>query len=230
MLAAHQAVDHQPRSGVCAKKKARDRLMRLAGQHPDWALGFEDETWWSRVAHPRLHAWAPAPPPLRLVEQTIAKTDPDPQALACYGLLRRWSSAPGSSQEEVWLRFVEGRPVSAITIAFLAWSCRKLTDQGQQALLLLWDNASWHRSRAVRSWIRAHNHQVKQEQIGVRIVVCPLPIKSPWLNPLEPHWVHGQRGVVEADGILPAWELADRVCAYFHGAHEPHLVIPEKVA
>jgi hypothetical protein len=68
------------------------------------------------------------------------------------------------------------------------------------------------------------------EQTGVHIVVCPLPIKSPWLNPLEPHWVHGKRGVVEADGILPAWELADRVCAYFQCAHEPHLTIPEKVA
>jgi hypothetical protein len=90
--------------------------------------------------------------------------------------------------------------------------------------------ASWHRSQAVRTWIRAHHHQAKREQTGVRIVVCPLLVNSPWLNPLEPHWVHGTRGVVEADGILPAWELAERVCAYFQWAHEPHLVIPEKVA
>jgi hypothetical protein len=127
-LAACQAVDHQPRSGVYAKKKARDRLIRLAGHHPDWALGFEDETWWSRVVHPQLHVWAPTPQPLRLVEQTLAKTDPDPNALACYGLLLRWLSAPGVPEEAVWLRFVEGRPVSAITTAFLAWSCRKLTE------------------------------------------------------------------------------------------------------
>jgi len=26
--------------------------------HPDWALGFQDETWWSRFAQPRLHAWS----------------------------------------------------------------------------------------------------------------------------------------------------------------------------
>ena len=223
-------MDHQPRPGVCAKKKARDRLIRLAGHHPDWALGFEDETWWSRVAHPQLHAWAPAHQPLRLVEQTIAPADPDPKALACYGLLLRWHAAPGIPQEEVWLRFVAGRPVSAITTAFLAWSCHQLTDQGKRALLLIWDNASWHRSQAVRTWIRAHNHQVKREQTGVRIVVCPLPVKSPWLNPLEPHWVHGKRGVVEAAGVLPAWELAERVCAYFQCAHESHLAIPEKVA
>jgi hypothetical protein len=204
--------------------------MRLAGHHPDGALGFEDETWWSRVARPHLHAWAPTTHPLRLVEQTIAKADPDPKALACYGLLLRWTSAPDVPQEEVWLRFVEGRPVSAITTAFLAWSCGRLAAQGKGALLLIWDNASWPRSQAVRTWIRAHNHQVQREQTGVRMVVCPLPIKSPWLNPLEPHWVHGTRGVVEADGILPAWELAQRVCDDVQCAHQPYLVIPEKVA
>jgi hypothetical protein len=79
-------------------------------------------------------------------------------------------------------------------------SCRKLTDHGKRALLLIWDNASWHRSQAARTWIRAHNHQVKREKTGVRIVVCPLPIKSPWLNLLEAYWVHGKHGVVEADG------------------------------
>jgi hypothetical protein len=50
-------------------KKARDRLMRLALRHPDWALGFEDEPWWSRLAQPQLHAWTTGAHPLRLVEQ-----------------------------------------------------------------------------------------------------------------------------------------------------------------
>jgi hypothetical protein len=35
------------------KKAARDRLIRLAEQHEDWLLGFEDEVWWSRLAQPR---------------------------------------------------------------------------------------------------------------------------------------------------------------------------------
>jgi hypothetical protein len=204
--------------------------MRLASTHPEWALGFEDETWWSRVAHPALHAWTTGPQPLRLMEQTLPTAEPAPKALACYGLLVRWPTPHGTPHEAVWLRFVDGRPVSAVTTAFLAWSCTMLEQQGKTALLLVWDNASWHRSQAVRGWIRAHNHHVKQGSRGVRIVVCPLPTKSPWLNPLEPHWIHGKRAVVEADGILAAWELAERVCAYFHSAHEPHLVITEEVA
>src|SRR5215472_12401591 len=34
--------------------------MRLATCHPTWALGFEDEVWWSRLARPALHSWAVA--------------------------------------------------------------------------------------------------------------------------------------------------------------------------
>src|SRR3972149_6869542 len=104
----------------------------------------------------------------------------------------------------MWLRFVEGRPVSGVTTAFLECSCGKLEGVGKRALLLVWDNASWHISRAVRGpaccgagrWIGEHNRQVKREGKGVRITQCLLPIKSPWLNRMEPRWVHGKRGVV----------------------------------
>jgi hypothetical protein len=98
----------------------------LAAQHSDWTLGFADEVWWSRLAQPHLHAWAAAHHPLRLVEQTVAPTDPDPKALACYGLLLRRAG----QEEAVWLRFVAGRPVSAITTQFLDWYGAKLEGLG----------------------------------------------------------------------------------------------------
>jgi len=217
-------VDYQPRPGVSAKKRQRDRLIHLTEQQPDWALGFLDETWWSRLARPALHAWADAVQPLRLVEQTVAKDDPDPKALAGYGLLvRRPQQA-----EQVWLRFVDGRPVSAVTIQFLAWCCTKWEALGVRVWGLIWDNASWHVSKAVRAWIRTHNQRVKQQGHGVRILSCYLPVKSPWLNPIEPQWVHGKRAIVEPDRLLSAHELADRACAYFGCPHEDHL-IQEKV-
>lgn len=193
-------------------------------------MGFEDETWWSRLARPALHAWAEDGHPLHLVEQSVAKEDPDPKALACYGLLVRFAQSSRPPQEQVWLRFVDGRPVSSMTRVFLAWSCAKLEALSKRALLLVWDNASWHVSREVRAWLCEHNRRVKAEGKGVRIVSCHLPIKSPWLNPIEPRWVHGKRKVAEADGLLTAQQLAERVCAYFHYPHEDHLSIPEKVA
>ena len=132
--------------------------------------------------------------------------------------------------DQMWLRFVTGRPVSAVTIDFLAWCSAQLATQGFTALLLIWDNASWHRSHAVRHWIRQHNQRVKQGAEGVRIVVCPLPSKSPWLNPIEPKWVHGKRAVSEPDHLLSAAELEARVYAYYKCEREAHLVMPKKVA
>jgi transposase len=105
--------------------------------------------------------------------------------------------------------------VSAVTIEFLAWCSAQLAAQGVTALLLIWDNASWHRSQAVRHWGRQHNQQVKRGAIGVRFVVCPLPSKSPWLNPMEPKWIHGKRAVSEPDRRLCADELEARVYAYY---------------
>jgi hypothetical protein len=219
-------MDHLSRSGVYPKKGARDRLIRLLASHPSWALGFQDETWWSRTARPSLHAWSPDDLPLRLIEQTVAKDDPDPKALAAYGLLVRTTDAP----EEVWLRFVDGRPLSVVTIPFLTWCCAKLEAQGKTALLLVWDNAPWHLSHAVQDWIHAHNRQVKHERTGVRIVSCLLPIKSPWLNPIEPRWIHTQRKIVEPARLLTAGELEDRVCAALACSHEDHLTTSANVA
>ena len=223
-------MDHQPRSGVCPEKRARDRLIRLVATHPTWALGFEDEVWWSRLAQPALHSWAEPDQPLRLVEQTVAKDDPDPKALACYGLLLRADPSSEGAADQMWLRFVDGRPVSPVTIDYLDWCCRKLQADGMEALLLIWDNAPWHVSHQVRDWIRDHNRQVKRQGRGVRIIACYLPSKSPWLNAIEAKWVHGKRRVSEADRLLTIRELADRVCDAYGCPHEPHLAIPEKVA
>jgi hypothetical protein len=79
-------------------------------------------------------------------------------------------------------------------------------------------------------WIREHNQQVKRADKGVRLLVCYLPSKSPWLNPIEPKWMHGKRAIVEPTRLLSGDELADRVCAHFGCTHVPHLKTPEKVS
>ncbi len=186
-------------------------------------MGFEDETWFSRFERPSLHSWADEGRPLRLVEKEAKKDDPESKALACYGMYL-------PEMEQTWLRFVDGRPVSSITTQFLGWCCEKLAAAGKEALLLIWDNASWHKSREVRNWIAAHNCQVKDEGHGVRIVPCLLPTKSPWLNAIEPKWTHSKRKVTEPERLLGAYELAERVCGVFDCIHEPHLSIPQEVA
>lgn len=181
-------------------------MIRLSERHPDWVLGFGDEVWWSRFAQPCLHSWT-EDQPLRLQELVKEKTDTEAKALACYGLLRR-------DTNEILLRFVTGRPVSSVTIAFLQWLIERLREEGKKALLLVWDNASWHISKQVRNWLKEHNCQARRTG-DVRIVVCQLPTKSPWLNPIEPHWVHGKRAIVEPDRVLSKQEVMQRVSDYY---------------
>jgi transposase len=173
-------------------------------------LGFQDETWWSRLARPDLRIWAGGEP-ARLHQLEADADDPDPKALACHGLLR-------GDTGQVMLRFVEGRPISQVTEDFLAWACERLAAEGKRALLLVWDNASWHVSQRVRSWIKAHHRRVTSEG-GVRIVACYLPIKASWLNRIEPYWAHGKRAIIEPDRKLTAAEVIDRVHKHFGCEH-----------
>ena len=169
-------------------------------------LGFADEVWWSRFAQPHLHTWTTGGP-LRLVTQDRLPGDPDPAALACFGLLR-------TDTRQMLLRFVAGRPISTSTIAFLEWLLEELRRAGKKALLLVWDNAPWHCSRAVRTWLRTYNRTARKSG-DIRLLICHLPIRSPWLNPIEPRWVHGKRAIHEPSRTLSPQEVKERVCAYY---------------
>ena len=160
--------------------------------------------------------------PMRLIHQSVAKNDPDPKAISCYGLY-----VP--EFEETWIRFVDGRPVSSITTRLLLWCIEKLQAAGKKILFLIWGNASWHVSKEVRRWPGRHNRRVKGSGEGVRIVSL-LPKQSPWLNAIEPKWVHGKRKIVETDGLLSTYELSDRVCRVFDYPHYEHLSITQEVS
>ncbi|GAB3393095.1 hypothetical protein [Azotobacter armeniacus] len=151
-------------------------------------LGFQDEVWWSRFARPSLKAWSEGPA-LRLQQLSADLQDAEPKALSCYGLLR-------ADTGRMLLRFVRGRPVSQVTEDFLAWVCERLASEGKKALLMIWDNASWHVSHRVRAWIGTHNRRARAEG-GVRIVSCRLP-------PAE------QEPLGESNrALLGAWQAGD---------------------
>jgi hypothetical protein len=201
--------------------------MALAMPHPTGGLGCGDAVWWSRLAQPARHTWAPDAQAVHVGEKVRSKTEPAPQALACHGLLVR--HVP-TQPEPMRLRCVAPRPVSRETTACLAGGSARLATQGLTAVLLVWDNAAWHISHEVRPWLRQHNHHVKQTGQGVRILACRLPSTSPWLHPIAPKWVHGKRAMVEPDRLLSAREIMDRVSTYYGCAEEAHQVISEKAA
>lgn len=157
---------------------------------------------------------------MQLVEKTLPKGER--KALSCYGV---WLPR----ERQMLLRFVEGRPVSGVTVAFLEWVSTVLHQAGKRALLMVWDNASWHVSAEVRDWLREHNRQVKQgRKDGARLLACRLPSKSPWLNPIEPKWLHGKRAVAEPGVVLEEAELTARV--YEHFDCPAHPLLSTKVA
>ena len=197
----------------------------MAAAHPEGALGFADEVWWSRLAPPHRQAGAAGDQPLRRVDQTVAQDDPAPKALAGYGLLVRRAQ----QDEAVGRRVVDGRPVSALTTPCLEWCCPQLEALGVPGWGRIGDQASWHLRKAVRAWIRAHHRAVKPSGQGVRSLVCYLPVTSPWLNPMEPKWVPSKRALVEPTRVLSAQEVAERVCAYQGCPHEAHLTLPDPV-
>jgi len=57
---------------------------------------------------------------------------------------------------------------------------------------------------------------VAKRKGNVRILTCLLPVKSPWLNAMEAHWIHAKRKIVEPDGELSVPEIKRRLCAHFH--------------
>jgi hypothetical protein len=86
------------------------------------------------VALPTLSSFSEEGKPMRLIQQSVAKDDPEPKAVSCYGLYL-------PELDETWLRFVDGRPVSSITTRFLSWCAEKLEAAGKKAMVLIWDNA-----------------------------------------------------------------------------------------
>lgn len=187
----------------------------MAESQPDWAYSFQDETWWSRFAQPDLHSWVESGQSTKLIQQTYTKADPDPKALACYGLLVRWKTDKAHLKEKIWLRFVAGNPCKELTLKYLQWSCSKARQSGRRVLVMFWDHAPWHVSQVVMDWVHKHNRQVKHSGKGVRLLICFLPKKSPWLNSIEPMWIHAKRKVVEPDRKLSAQEVVSRVCLVF---------------
>ena len=131
--------------------------------------------------------------------------------------------AAGTRADAAALRFVEGRPVSSVTCAFLAWAAGQLAAAGVRVLALVWDNASWPISHEVRGWIRRHNRDAKRTGHGCRLLVCRLPSTSPWLNSIEPKWLHGKRAVVEPARKRTATELKQRPCEPYRSQLLPSL-------
>lgn len=183
-----------------SEKKRRQAWIEWAQQHADTVLLlWEDECWFSRFAQPRLKLWGE----WVLSERMVLPRTPD-KALSYYGVKRHDSG-------RVYLYPCWQRPNSDETIQFLHWIVVGAALSGKKVVVLIWDNARWHTSRTVKRWIRRYNQEAKL--LGKpRLIVWALPKRSPWLNPIEPHWLHAKKRVCEPTDVdLTPHQLQQRV-------------------
>lgn len=168
----------------------------------------QDESWFSRFKQPKMHAFAKKDEPLRLVERQPQLDETD-KAIACFG-------AVCHETKERFFYFADGQPNSEKTILMLQALIEVAHSRHKQVLVIIWDRATWHKSKRLKTWVHSHNQQVKKEPDGVRLLLCLLPSKSPWLNPMEPIWLHAKRKVSEPDDDLSVKVLKQRLCAVFN--------------
>jgi hypothetical protein len=108
----------------------------------------EDECWFSRFAQPTAHAWAMPGQAVRLTEREAKPGEQ--KALACYGAVRH-------DTNQVYLYFGDGQPDSQHTLVFVPALLDIARRAGKRVVVIIWDNASWHKSKRVRQWIRTYN-------------------------------------------------------------------------
>jgi len=167
----------------------------------------QDESWFSRFKQPKMHAFAEKDARLRLVERQPKPNEKD-KAIACFGALCQETS-------DRFFYFAEGQPNSEKTILMLEALLAIAHTRAKRVLVVIWDRATWHKSKRLKSWAHQHNRLAKAKPDGVRLLLCLLPSKSPWLNPMEPIWLHVKRKVVEPDGDLSVKVLKERLCKIF---------------
>ena len=154
------------------RKARRDRLLAMARAAPDGAAVWLDQSWFIRWPY-RFWNWASDDDLPRVAKRWSEKV----QTTALYAALDDESQATFSD-------WANGQPNSDRTVAFLENLMTYWNEQDRRFIVLFWDHAPWHTSKQTRNWIRAYNRRAKQQGL-TRLLVSYLPVRSPWLMPLE---------------------------------------------
>lgn len=149
------------------------------------AAVFIDESWFVLWPYPA-SSWAPVRRPQRIAEAKSWRKTERPPSCVLYGSMDGYTREVQSewhgtwNQEETWLH------LQNVVAAY--------ERRGVSYLVVFWDHAPWHLAASVQSQVAAHNRGAKQNG-GVHILLFVLPVKSPWLMPLESVFGQTKRAV-----------------------------------
>lgn len=154
-------------------------MVARAQADPSCGLDYVDETWCVRVPpegglNPEAGAgWAPAGHP---------PTHPSSRKKG-RETWRAYLCLEGKEDRVAW-RYT-AHTNSAASIASLEERLAGHAARGPRRLVVVWDAAAWHHSRAVQAWHRAHNRQVLATGNGAPLVLVELPVHAFWRDPVE---------------------------------------------
>lgn len=185
------------------KKARRDAILAWARRDPSVLVMFQDESWFSGTP--------------KAVGQYGQRGQPRTAAVA----------KPAHKCKGAWVLYAALEVVSGQVQRFYAPRCNQtfvrqqletLLAQaqaaGQRVLVVIWDNASWHTAKALRRWYYRYN-QVAKRDGRVRLLLVPLPSRSPWLNPLEPIFGQAKRRLVGRRAVPQPGRLKRKTESYF---------------
>lgn len=189
----------QPGPGIRAKKKWRDRLLSWAERHAGWAAAFTDESWF--VLWPRQSdVWAEQARPRRIKKAKSWKKGEAPPSTCLYADLDATTREVRAEWHDTWNQRETWR--------HLKGTIRRYAAQGHRFLVLFWDNAPWHLARRLCRVLARYNRHAKRHG-RLRLLLFALPIKAPWLMPLEAVFGQTKRAVgpIERES-MPALQAA----------------------
>lgn len=185
------------------KKARRDRILAWAKRDPSIMVVYQDESWFSGNPKPVRRYGRRGQPRDVAVDRPAQKLQ---GAWVLYAALEAVSGkvhrhyAPRCNQTQV------RQQLEALLQEFQA--------EGKRVLVVLWDNASWHTAQALRHWYHCYNQQAKREGC-IRLLLVPLPSRSPWLNAIEAVFGQAKRHIVGNRKVRPPSRLKQKTERYY---------------
>jgi DDE superfamily endonuclease len=161
---------------------------------------FIDESWFVLWPH-QAETWAEIGCPLRIPKDKSWGRNDRPASCALYAGMDVLSREVEGEWHETWNQEETWKHLQGVI--------KEYEQRGARYLIVFWDHGPWHVRRSVRRRVRAHNLEVKRQWRegrggGVRVLLFHLPIRSPWLMPLERVWKRAKKEG-DSSALLPAF-------------------------
>lgn len=154
-------------------------------RHTGWAAAFTDESWF--VLWPRQSStWARRKHPQRITKAKSWKKGEAPPTTCLYADLDAMTREVTAEWHDTWNQHE--------TWQHLTGTIRRYATHGHRFLVIVWDNAPWHLARRLHRLLARYNRHAKRHG-RMRVLLFALPIKAPWLMPLEAVFGQTKRAV-----------------------------------